>query len=87
MRYEAYVRGETDGKQPDLYGLALTHRRSAWRDWLFIEIGAELFWAAGPQPSDRCHACFGASVGFEVLFGDAYDRLLRRDARRLPPEE
>jgi hypothetical protein len=87
MRYEAYVRGETDGTQPDLYGLAVTHRRSAWRDWLFLEFGAELFWADGPEPDDRCHACVGFSVGFEVLFGDAYDNLLRRDARRLPADE
>ena len=28
MRYEAFVRGETDGAQPDLYGMAITHRRS-----------------------------------------------------------
>ena len=86
MRYEAYVRGETDGTQPDLYGVAVTHRRSAWRDWLFFEIGAELFWADGPLPADRCHACVGVAIGFEILFGDAYDRILRRDARRLPAE-
>jgi hypothetical protein len=87
MRYEAYVRGETDGTQPDLYGIAVTHRRSAWRDWLFLEFGAEFFWADGPLPSDHCNACIGAAIGFEILFGEAYDRLLRRDARRLPPEE
>ena len=87
MRYEAYVRGETDGTQPDLYGVAVTHRRSAWRDWLFIEVGAELFWADGPLPADHCSACVGAAIGFEILFGDAYDRILRRDARRLPAEE
>jgi hypothetical protein len=87
MRYEAYVRGETDGEQPDLYGVAVTHRRSAWRDWLFLEFGAELFWAQGPEPDDRCSACIGAAVGFEILFGEAYDRILRRDARRLPSEE
>lgn len=84
MRYEAFVRGETDGTEPDLYGVAVTHRRSAWRDWLFFEFGAELFWADGPLPSDRCAACVGAAVGFEILFGDAYDRMLSRDARRLP---
>jgi hypothetical protein len=86
MRYEAYVRGETDGTQPDLYGVAVTHRRSAWRDWLFLEFGAELFWADGLEPSDRCQACIGASIGFEILFGEAYDNLLRRDARELPPD-
>ena len=53
---------------------AVTHRRSAWRDWLFLEFGAQLFWADGPEPADRCDACVGAAIGFEVLFGDAYDR-------------
>ncbi|MGE0467127.1 MAG: hypothetical protein AB7P44_11860 [Steroidobacteraceae bacterium] len=81
MRYELSVRGETDGTQPDLYGLRVTHRRSVLRDWLFIEYGGVLFWADGPEPSDRCDACLGASIGFEVLFGDAYDRALRRDRR------
>lgn len=87
MRYEAYVRGETDGTQPDLYGATVTHRRSAWRDWLFVEFGLELFWADGPEPDDRCDACVGASIGFEILFGEAYDRILSRDARRLPAQE
>lgn len=87
MRYEAYVRGETDGNQPDLYGVAVTHRRSAFREWLFLEIGAELFWADGPEPGDRCSACIGAAIGFEILFGEAYDQILRRDARRLPAED
>ena len=86
MRYEAFVRGETDGTQPDLYGVGITHRRSAWRDWLFLEFGAELFWADGPLPADRCNACIGAAIGIEILFGEAYDRLLRRDAKRLPPQ-
>jgi len=81
MRYELGVRGETDGTQPDLYGLRVTHRRSALREWLFIEYGGLLFWADGPLPSNRCSACVGASIGFEVLFGDAYDRALRRDRR------
>jgi hypothetical protein len=87
MRYEAYVRGETDGTEPDLYGVSITHRRSAWRDWLFFEFGAELFWADGPLPEDRCNACVGAAIGFEILFGDAYDQILRRDARRLPADD
>jgi hypothetical protein len=87
MRYEANIRGETDGTEPDLYGVGVTHRRSRWRDWLFLEFGAELFWADGPLPSDRCNACLGVSVGIEILFGDAYDRLLNRDAKQLPVEE
>jgi hypothetical protein len=87
MRYEARIRGETDGTQPDLYSVGVTHRRSMWRDWLFVEFGAELFWADGPTPADRCDACIGATIGFEVLFGEAYDRLLSRDAKRLPAGE
>jgi hypothetical protein len=79
MRYEVSVRGESDATQPDLYGLRVTHRRSMAREWLFFEFGAALFWADGPLPSDRCKACVGATVGFEVLFGDAYDRVLRRE--------
>jgi hypothetical protein len=80
MRYELSVRGETDGTEPDRYGLRMTHRRSLWRDWLFIEMGGVLFWADGPLPADRCDACLGASIGFEILFGEAYDRALRREA-------
>lgn len=81
MRYELSMRGETDGTQPDHYGLRVTHRRSMLRSWLFVEVGGILFWADGPLPGDRCHACLGASIGFEVLFGKAYDRALRREAR------
>ncbi len=81
MRYEVAARGETDGTQPDLYGLRVTHRRSVLRDWLFIEFGGSLFWADGPEPSDRCDACVGATVGFEVLFGEAYDRALKSEKR------
>lgn len=55
--------------------------RSLWRDWLFIEMGGLLFWADGPLPADRCDACLGASIGFEILFGEAYDRALRREPR------
>ncbi|MGQ0384982.1 MAG: hypothetical protein ACT4UP_09935 [Gammaproteobacteria bacterium] len=80
MRYEISLRGESDGTQPDLYGFRVTHRRSMLRPWLFFEFGATLFWADGALPSDRCDACVGASAGFEVLFGDAYDRVLRREA-------
>ncbi|MGQ0429339.1 MAG: hypothetical protein ACT4UQ_05360 [Gammaproteobacteria bacterium] len=80
MRFEINMRGESDGTQPDHYGFRITHRRSILREWLFFEFGATLFWADGPLPSDRCDACVGASAGFEVLFGDAYDRVLRREA-------
>jgi hypothetical protein len=38
-------------------------------------------------PTDRCSACIGAAVGVEILFGQAYDQILRRDARRLPSEQ
>jgi len=84
MRYEAYVRGETDGREPDLYGVSVTHRRSAWRDWFFLEFGAQLFWAEPTDGEARCSGCVGFAVGFELLFGKAYDRMLQRDAERLP---
>ena len=51
MRYEVSMRGETDGTQPDLYGLRVTHRRSVLRDWLFIEFGGSLFYLAAEDVS------------------------------------
>jgi len=54
---------------------AIDYRRA-----MRVEYGGVLFWADRPLPSDRCDACLGASIGFEVLFGDAYDRVLRRNA-------
>ncbi len=87
LRYELRVSGETDGTQPDLYGFWVTHRRSMFREWLFLEFGGGVFWADGPQPADRCSACAAASVGFEVLFGDAYDRVLRRGQRQAQAAE
>lgn len=80
MRYQASVQGQTDGVQPDYYGLRATYRRSAWRDWFFLEFSGSLFWSDGPEPGDRCDACLGASIGFEILFGDKYDRWLGRAA-------
>jgi hypothetical protein len=87
MRYEVRVRGETEGNQPDLYGFRVTHRRSMWRDWVFVEMGTGLFWADRPDPANRCHGCFQASLGIEILFGEAYDRVLRREERRAEAEE
>lgn len=87
MRYDLRIRGETDGTQPDLYGFRVTHRRSMWRDWLFVEMGTGLFWADGPEPADRCNGCVDARLGVEILFGQAYDRVLRREERRTEAEE
>jgi hypothetical protein len=70
MRYEASLRGETDGRQPDLYGLRGTHRRSMGRKWLFVELSSSLFWAESADPALRCEACVGVAIGFEILFGD-----------------
>ncbi len=83
MRYEASLRGETDGRQPDLYGLRVTHRRSVGRKWLFVELSSSLFWAESDDPALRCEACVGVAIGFEILFGDHYDRLLEQGRR--PP--
>lgn len=87
MRYELTVRGETDGRQPDLYGLRVTHRRAMGRKWLFVELSSSLFWAEGADPAQRCKACVGVAIGFEILFGDHYDRLLERGSRPLEPGE
>ena len=31
-----------------------------------------------PHPARRCDACLGLAIGFEILFGEYYDRLLER---------
>jgi hypothetical protein len=82
MRYELSIQGETDGVQPDYKGLRVTHRRSVWREWFFLEFGGTLFWADDEEASERCEACVGASVGFDLLFGERYDRSLREMVRR-----
>lgn len=84
MRYELAVRGETEGIQPKLYGGKLTYRRSAWRDWFFIETFAGLFWSRDEDPAKDCDACIGVGVGFEVAFGDRYDRMLERQREDAP---
>ena len=43
-----------------------------------------LFWSDPTTRAERCRACVGAAIGFEILFGKDYDRMLRRDAKRLP---
>jgi hypothetical protein len=73
MRYEVAVKGQTDATNPDYYGLRATYRRSAWRDWFFLEFTGNLFWSDGTEPGQRCDACLGAGVGFEIMFGDRYD--------------
>lgn len=82
MRYELSVQGETDGVQPDYKGLRVTHRRSVWREWFFLEFGGTLFWADDEEPAERCEACVGASAGFDLLFGERYDRSLREIVKR-----
>lgn len=73
MRYEVAVKGQTDATNPDYYGLRVTYRRSAWRDWFFLEFTSNLFWSDGTEPRQRCDACLGAGVGFEIMFGERYD--------------
>lgn len=76
MRYEVAVRGETRGIQPRLYGGKLSYRRSLWRDWFFLETSATLFWSREENPAEDCDACVGVGVGFEVAFGERYDRVI-----------
>ena len=77
MRYEASVRGETAGIHPYLTELKVTYRRSVWRDWFFLETYGGVFWADNEEPEKRCDGCGMVGVGFEMMFGDRYDRASR----------
>jgi hypothetical protein len=79
LRYEASIRGETAGIQPYHTELKVTYRRSAWRDWFFIETFGGIFWADNEKPEKRCDGCGMVGVGFEMMFGDRYDRPSRSD--------
>jgi hypothetical protein len=79
LRYEASIQGETDGVQPDYRALRVTYRRSVLREWLFAELSTRVFWADSIDPTRRCNGCVGVSAGFEMLFGERYDRWLQRD--------
>lgn len=78
LRYEVFVRGETDGIEPDRRELTVTYRRSVWRTWLFIETYAGIFWNDDEDPDRICDACAMAGVGFEMMFGDRYDESAAR---------
>lgn len=84
MRYEAGVRGQSDGINPDLYTVKATYRRSVWRKWFFLETSAGMFWAYDEDPEERCNACLSAGIGFEMMFGAKYDRQLQGPGE--PPE-
>jgi len=85
MRYEAAIRGETDGIQPKIYGGKITYRRALWREWFFVETGAALFWSRELDPANDCDACIGVGVGFEIAFGDRYDRHLEKSRQSVAP--
>jgi hypothetical protein len=74
IRYEATVRGETDGIQPSLRELKVTYRRSLWREWFFVETHGGVFWADDEDPEQRCDGCGMVGIGFELMFGDRYGR-------------
>jgi hypothetical protein len=74
VRYEATLRGETGGIQPDRKELKLTYRRSVWRRWFFLETYGGVFWADDVDPEKRCDGCAMVGVGFEMMFGDRYDQ-------------
>ena len=73
LRYEAAIRGESEGIQPDLREFKLTYRRSMWRDWFFLEAYGGVFWADSERPARICDACGMAGIGFEMMFGGRYD--------------
>jgi hypothetical protein len=72
MRYEATIRGETDGIEPNLRELKVTYRRSMWRDWFFLETYGGVFWADNEKPARVCDACAMVGIGFELMFGERY---------------
>lgn len=74
MRYEVGSRGQTDGVQPDLSGVKVTYRRSIFREWFFVETFGAVFWADNVEPGKRCEACGAVGLGFEMMFGDRYDK-------------
>jgi hypothetical protein len=76
LRYEATLRGETQGIQPYLKELKVTYRRSVWREWFFVETYGGVFWADDENPDKRCDGCALVGIGFEMMFGDRYDRVL-----------
>jgi hypothetical protein len=74
IRYEGGLRGETGGIQPDLKGLRVTYRRSVWRQWFFLETSAGVFWTRAQPPKRTCEGCAEVALGFDMMFGDRYDR-------------
>ncbi|MDH4110445.1 MAG: hypothetical protein OEW35_19355, partial [Gammaproteobacteria bacterium] len=84
LRYEATLRGETQGIQPYLKELKVTYRRSVWREWFFVETYGGVFWADDENPDQRCDGCALVGIGFEMMFGDRYDRVLASAANDPP---
>lgn len=78
VRIEGAIRGETEGREPDLREVKLTYRRSFLREWLFIETYAGVFWADHALPSRRCSGCGLAGVGLDLMFGKRYGQPLDR---------
>jgi len=74
LRYEATLRGETQGIQPYLKELKVTYRRSVWREWFFVETYGGVFWADDENPDKRCDGCALVGIGLEMMFGDRYDK-------------
>ena len=70
IAWEAEIEGETDAPiSLDHYGLRAIYRQRIFRDDLFLELQARLFWPRSIDHPER-EATPGIGFGFEMLWGD-----------------
>lgn len=70
IAWEAEVEGETDAPVDlELYGLRAVYRQRIFRDDLFLELQARVFWPKSIEEPER-EATPGIGFGFEMLWGD-----------------
>ncbi len=70
IAWEAEIEGETDAViDLDHYGLRATYRQRIFRDDLFLELQARVFWPRSIEEPER-EATPGVGFGFEMLWGD-----------------
>ncbi len=81
IAWEAEAEGETDAYVPvEFYGLRAVYRQRFFRDDLFLELQARLFWPKSIDHPER-EATPGIGFGFEMLWGDQPKLTLRRSKR------
>lgn len=70
IAWEAEAEGETDAPvHLDHYGVRATYRQRVFRDDLFLELQARVFWPKSVEEPER-EATPGIGFGFEMLWGD-----------------